>query len=162
MAKPIYKYEEEEIARVNLDFDALEAWRDTTQDDLPICSCFSLYKACGLQDFIKKYSEVHDNAQIIAVDNLFCNINTLERIKKFIIKNWEIYSIDIKEDNHVYWDTKKWKKGQKHYAKKLKAKIRASVNTDFYNFCPGIDEEIEDNVIIFRIYHKTEVTEDEK
>lgn len=160
MSEPIFKYEEEEIARVKLDFDELADWRNAENDDIPICSCFSLYEASGLKGAIQKYCE-ENKAQIVAADNLVCNFYTLQRIKNFITENWQTYSIDIKEDNKVFWDTKRWNKNQKHYAKTLRAKVRNSVNADFVNFCPGIDDELEDNLIVFKIYHKIEVPAEE-
>jgi hypothetical protein len=143
----------DEVGKVVLDFDKLTRWRNKDKDDLPICSCLSLYKASGLEDIIKKYSQEHNGFQVIGLDHLYCNFDTLDKIKEFITKNWQKFSIDIDQDNHVYWDTKKWAKGQEHYLKTLKPKIKTSVLKDFYDYCPGIDEEVEDNIIIFRIYH---------
>ena len=149
-------YEEIELGRVTLNFEELEAWRNTEADDIPICSFLSLYKACGLEPILEKYFEENNQKQIVALDNLACNFNTLNRCKQLIEDNWACYSINIEKDNSVFWDTKKWGKNEKHYAKKLSAKIQHSLNLDCIQYCPGIDEELENNVIVFRIYQKPE------
>lgn len=155
-----YEYQEEEITTIKLDFDQLEEWRNQDLDDLPICGFLSLYKACGLMPYIEEYVNSKEHGPIVAADNLTCNFYTLQRLKNFITNNWQVYSLDIKEDNNVIWDTRKWPKGQKHYAKKLRSTIRNSINTDFLNFCPGIDDELSDNIIVFKIYHKIEQSDD--
>lgn len=149
-------YEEIELGRVTLNFEELENWRNTEADDIPICSFLSLYKACGLEPILEKYFEENDQKQIVALDNLACNFNTLNKCKQLIEDNWACYSINIEKDNSVFWDTRKWGKNEKHYAKKLSAKIQHSLNLDCIQYCPGIDEELENNVIVFRIYTKPE------
>ena len=147
-------YDEKIIATVKLDFSKLEEGRKTDADDIPICSLLSLYTACGIQDYIKDYCK--DGEKVTALDNLACNFVTLQKLKTFIESNWMEYSLDIDGDNHVFWDTSKYQKNERHYAKKLKAKIQYSINQDFMNFCPGVDEDIEDDVIVFRVFYKTE------
>ena len=80
----------------------------------------------------------------------------VNKCKQLIEDNWACYSINIEKDNSVFWDTRKWGKNEKHYAKKLSAKIQHSLNLDCIQYCPGIDEELENNVIVFRIYRKPE------
>lgn len=152
-------YDEKIIATVKLDFTELEEWRKEDSDDIPVCSLLSLYTACGIQDSIKDYCK--DGEKVTALDNLACNFTTLQKIKSFIESNWMEYSLDIDADNHVFWDTSKYAKNERHYAKKLKSKIQYSINQDFINFCPGIDDELDDDVLVFRVFFKTEKTEEE-
>ena len=92
--------------------------------------------------------------------NLACNFNTLQRIKAFIEQNWMEYSLDIDKDNHVFWDTRKYEKNERHYAKKLNSRVQNSVNQDFLNFCPGLDDDLDDDILVFRTYYKPEKKED--
>ena len=79
------------------------------------------------------------------------NISDIQMIMEFIEENWKVYSIDIDKDYHVFWDTSKYPKGQKHYPKTLKATARNAVLLDFQNFAPGLDNNLEDNEIVFGI-----------
>ena len=74
-------YQELEIVKVKVDFDKLDKWVKPGSDDLPVYSFLSLYEACGLEPYIKQYSETHNNAQIVAADNLLCNFYTLQHLK---------------------------------------------------------------------------------
>ena len=62
-----------------------------------------------------------------------------------------LYSLEIKGDNEVVWDTKKWPKGKKHYAKRLRKIVQASLAQDLVLYCPAIDDELNVNEICFRI-----------
>lgn len=150
-------YQETEIIKVKVDFDKLESWVKPGSDNLPVYSFLSLYEACGLEEHIRKYSEEHNNLQFVAADNLLCTFYTLQHLKFFIENQWKIYSLDINEDNHVVWDTRKYGKHEKHYARKLSKKLQSCINADFMNFCPGImedDDSLGDDEISFRIYTK--------
>ena len=141
-----------EVERFELDFDMLEQWRNPDFDDLPICGFISLYRAIGVLDRIREYNDTHDkDKQFVPLDNLACNFYTLQRMRNLILDNWSCYSLDIDSDRHVFWDTTRWAKNQKHYKKKLHAKVRNSINIDCANFCPGVDDELEDNILIFRV-----------
>ena len=144
---------ERDIVKINLDFDAISAWRNTKNDDIPACSFLSVYEASGLEPYFKEYCESKgEGFQLVAINNILCNFYTLQRLKRFIEEIWQVYSLTIDGDGQVHWDTSKWAKGRKHYAKKMKAIVRNSVFTDFANFCPGIDDDLEDNVLVFRVY----------
>lgn len=143
---------EKEIAKININFEALEDWRKG-EDEIPVCSFLSFYEACGLEPYVRKYFEEHDNKTMAPFDVLFCNFYTLQRIKNFLKNQWSIYSIDIKEDNKVIWKNSVYGK-EKHYPKKLAKRVEQSLLFDVTNFCPGIDDELEDNQIIFRVVEK--------
>ena len=45
----------------------------------------------------------------------------------------------------------------------MTASAEASVKSDFINYCPGVDDELEDDVIVFRVWEKEEeATKDEE
>lgn len=138
-----------EIARVDLDFDAISQWRKTEADDLPPCSMMSFYEACGVMQLIRDYVAENKGKQVTGLDNLRCNFYTMQRIKNFITDIWRRYSLTILEDNKVAWDTHKYAKGIAHRPKELKARVRNSVNYDFMNYCPKVDDDLPDNVIVF-------------
>ena len=140
-----------EIARVNLDFDAISQWRKTEADDLPPCSTLSFYEACGIMQAIKDYIAEHEGVQMTGLDNLSCNFYTMQRIKNFIFDFWRRYSLTILEDNKVTWDTHRYAKGVAHKPKEPKARIRNSVNYDFMNYCPSVNDDLPDNVLVFSI-----------
>lgn len=146
-------YEEQIRAKIKLDFEALDEWRKEDADDIPICSLISFYTACGMTRYLEEYRE-KEGKNIVPLDNLACNFKTLQRIKSFIETNWMEYSLDIDKDNHVFWDTKTYGKNERHYAKKLNSRVQNSINQDFLNFCPGMDDEIDDNILVFRTYYK--------
>jgi len=148
-------FEEKVRATIDLDFDELEDWRKEDADDIPICSMISFYRACGMTDFIEKY-KAEEGKNIVPLDNLACNFKTLQKIKDFIETMWSEYSLDIDQDNHVFWDTKTYGKNERHYAKKLNPRVLNSLNQDFLNFCPGVDESLEDDILVFRTYYKPE------
>ncbi|MBO7735540.1 MAG: hypothetical protein J6S67_23445 [Methanobrevibacter sp.] len=138
-----------EIARVELDFDEISKWRKTAADDLPVCSLLSLYEACGMSQIIRDYLEDHPEGQITGLDSLTCNFYTMQRMKNFIMDVWSRYSLSITEDNKVKWDTHRYAKGVAHKPREPKAKIRNSINFDFVNFCPSVDDDLPDNVLVF-------------
>ena len=148
---------EEIIFKTKIDFKALEQYRDANNDDLPITGFISIYRAIGLLDALIAYRKDHPDFQLCPLDHIFCNISTNKRLKALIEDNWSTFSLDIDSDNHVYWDTKKYPKGTKHYKKKIKAVPKASISQDFIDYCPGIDDDLGVNEIVFMI-----ITPDEK
>ena len=141
----------QEILKVKIDFKALEKWKDAERDDFPVASFISLYRALGIEDALESYVKEHPDFQVIPVINIVCNLNTHKRLKNFIEKNWQVYSIDIDRDFHVFWDTSKYPKGTKHYPRKMKALARNAVALDFSQYAPGIDNDMKDDEIVFGI-----------
>lgn len=140
-----------EIANIALDFDALEAWRREGEKGLPVYSMLSFYEACGMQQRVKDYYDEYGKDQFAPLDVVACNFYTLQRIKNLITDNWELYSMVIVENNRVEWDTRKWAPDTKHYRRKLRPRVRNSLNYDFANFCPAIDDDLPDNTLVFRV-----------
>ena len=140
-----------EVANIALDFDALEEWRREGDNGLPIYSMLSFYEACGMQQKVKEYYDEHGKDQFAPLDVIVCNFYTLQRIKNLITDHWELYSMVIVENNKVEWDTRKWAANTKHYRRKLRPRVRNSLNFDFANFCPSIDDDLPDNTLVFRI-----------
>ncbi len=153
-----YTYEFTDVKTVKLNFDKLCDWINP-ETGLPICSCISLYTATGLLGAIEEYSKAHSNASITPYDNLVCSFATLDHIKNFLKKQWGIYSLDIDKDNHVFWETKKFPAGVKHYQRKLRKRIEACIVQDFANYCCGNDEDVPDDEIVFRTFVKVKKTE---
>ncbi len=151
----------EDIYQTTLDFEKLSSWMDPVTN-LPVRGFLSLYEACGLVSKIKEYSASHEDLQFVSIDNIVCNFTTLQAIRNFLAKQWGVYSIDIDGDNHVFWNTKTYPAGTKHYARSLKKKVKASLTQDFMNYGCGTDEELEDNVIIFRVFTKEPVKEEKE
>ena len=139
------------IYKTKIDFNALEAWRDKDRDDIPPTGFIAVYKALGIAEKAFEYQKEHPEFEVIPLDNIFCNTMTHRLLKKFIEEIWSTYSLDIDDDNHVFWDTKKYAKGKKHYAKKLKAVVRGSLAYDLASYCPGIDDELGVNEIVLGI-----------
>lgn len=153
--------EEIELARVQINWGDLDKWIKPNSDDLPVYSFLSIYEACGLQPIFQKYYDENNNKQIIAADNLMCNFYTLQAMKNYIERNWQVYSLDINGDNHVFWKKSKYGKTQ-HYPKTLSKKIKACLAADFGNFCPGLDDELPDNTLVFKVYNKRLVEKNEE
>lgn len=154
------KYVHNDIVKLTFDLEELENYRDVEKDNLPIRSFISFYKAIGLEKYLQDYRSKTDK-QIVSFDNIVCNFPTLESIKEFIKNQWKIYSIDIDADNHVFWKGDQYGE-EKHYPKKLSSKVEVSVLTDFLNFCPGTDDDLEDNEIVFRTFEQIEVPDEEE
>ena len=140
-----------EILKVKIDFKKLSEWRDPERDDIPAVSFIAVYRALGIEDAVAKYAKRHKGFQVAPLDNIVCNLETHKRLKHFIEENWQVYSIDIDRDFHVFWDTSIYPKGKKHYPRKMKALARNAVLLDFGNYAPGLDNTLEDDVIVFGI-----------
>lgn len=144
-----------DVIKVKIDFEKLDNWR--SEKDLPVCGFLSLYEALGLTPHIKEYADGQGGVKIAPLNNILCNFYTIQHLRNYIKGNWEIYSLDIDGDNHVFWDESgSYKAWQKHYKKRLKKRIESCLNYDFNNYCPGLDEDLEDDVIVFRIYEEEE------
>jgi len=141
----------QEILKVKIDFKKLSEWRDKDRDDIPACGFIGVYKALGIVEAAQNYKKDHPDFEVIPLDNIFCNIATHRRLKHFIEDMWSVYSLDIDADNHVFWDTSKYPKGKKHYAKTIKSTPRAALNYDFASFAPGIDEDLGIDEIVLGI-----------
>lgn len=150
-----------EIAKIELDFDQLEEWRRDDEEGLPVYSLISFYEACGMQAEMKKYYGDAAKEAASPVDVLSCNFYTLQRIKNFITEHWEIFSLVIEENNNVKWDTRKWAKNHKHYHRRLRSRVQNSLNFDFVNFCPAINDDLPDNVLSFAVYSPDGVAKEE-
>lgn len=140
-----------EIGRATLDFDALQGWRDVDLDDIPVCSLISLYRASGIMDVLQKYADDHPDTRFCALDNLSCNFYTLQRIRRFITENWRRFSLRLEGDHMIKWDTKRYAKGEAHHLFNLKTKVQNSINYDFASFCPAVDDDLPDNLIVMSI-----------
>lgn len=138
-------------ARIDLKFDALQAWRDTDNNNIPICSFLALYRASGVQEELAKLREqrVELPDKLVPLDNLACNFYTFQRMRNLIQKNWEYYALDIDGDNHVFWDPKR-PNHKRAAKKKIKTKIYQSINMDCLNFCPSVDDNLPDNILVIR------------
>ena len=152
------KYVHKDIKEVKINFEELEDYIDKSST-LPICSFISLYRVAGLVDEMKKYRQ-ETGKQIVPIDNIVCNFDTLDAAKKFVENQWKIYSIDIDADEHVFWKEDQYGH-EKHYAKNLSDKIKGAVFSDFLNYCPGTDDDLEDDVFVFRIFEEVDVPDDE-
>lgn len=145
---------EKEITRVTLDFDDL---RDKTMpdSDLPLYGMVGVYKVTGIFSIVEKFAKENGFKSVDPKELLFCNLSTMKKLKGIITTNWETFNIDMSEDEKVFWKPGELKTRRKR-AKKMKAKIRNSVNYNFAYFCPGLDEEVPDDVVVVRQYIKDE------
>lgn len=133
-----------------LDFEQLEDWTDDKHDDLPIRGLISFYEATGIAKLVLDNKERFVGG-ITAIDNIACNFYTQKRIKNFIKKQWEIYSMSLVDHNNVTWNTHTYKKGEKHYARSLSKRVESSLLFDFVNYCPRINDELPDDIIVVTI-----------
>ena len=147
---------EKDIKSVDLDFNALREYRWTNDEgeEFPILSLLHLYKASGLLDILTEYYKDKPDEHPVCIENILCNLYTLKKVKKFIEEIWGRYNIDIDRDHHVFWLGDDH--SRRNYTRKLRAAPSRSVNQDFLNYCPGIDDSLENDVLLFRIYEKDE------
>ena len=133
-----------EISRLLIDFDALENYRD--ENGMPLLSMIRFYSLSGIEDAVKKYGK-----PISPIDNLYVNFGTVQRIKEIIKDGWSHFNITIKEDCHPEWKAGKSHERRKS-AYKLNSKISNSINYDFGEYTPNIDDSLEDGIISFRVF----------
>lgn len=133
-----------EISHLLIDFDALESYRD--ENGMPLLSMVRFYSLSGIEDAVREYGK-----PISPIDNLYANFGTIQRIKEIIKDNWSHFNITIRENHHP-----EWKAGKNHErrksAYKLNSKIRNSINYDFGEYAPNIDDSLEDGIISFRVF----------
>lgn len=132
-----------EISRLAIDFDSLENYKD--ENGMPLLGMIRFYMLSGIADAVKEYG-----SPISPIDNLYANFWTVQRIHDIIKDNWSHYNIAIKEDCHP-----EWKAGKSHdrrsRAYKINSKILNSINYDFGEYAPNIDDELDDGIIAFRV-----------
>lgn len=133
-----------EISHLLIDFDALENYRD--ENGMPLLSMIRFYSLSGIEDAVRKYGK-----PISPIDNLYANFGTIQRIKEIIKDGWSHFNITIKEDCHPEWKTGKSHERRKS-AYKLNSKISNSINYDFGEYTPNIDDSLEDGIISFRVF----------
>lgn len=153
-----------DLATVSLDFDALADywWTDDNGESFPLLCCLNFYEASGLIPHIESHVASNPGFQVVPLDNIQANINTIEKIRSLIEHNWKIYKLDIDADRHVIWRDPEDKEPYS-YERDMTATAEASVKSDFVNYCPGVDDELEDDVIVFRVWEKEEeATKDEE
>ena len=134
--------------RIALDFEAIDNWRDSERDDLPVHGMVSFYKAAGVIDFFKEHKEEFGE-NFAPLDVMDCSYYTQQHIRKFIQDQWEIYSLSLLDHNKVEWNTRTYPKGTKHYHRHPSKKIVKSINVDFLNYCPRLNDDLPDDVIEF-------------
>ena len=132
-----------ELSRLSIDFNSIENYRD--ENGMPLLSMVRFYSLSGIEDAVKKYGK-----PISPIDHLYANFGTVQRIKGIIKDNWSHFNITIKEDCHPEWKAGKSHERRKS-AYKLNSKISNSINYDFGEYAPSIDDELDDGVIVFRI-----------
>ena len=137
-----------EISHFLIDFDALENYRD--ENGMPLLSMVRFYSLSGIEDAVRKYGK-----PISPIDNLYVNFGTIQRIKEIIKNNWSHFNITIKEDFHPEWKAGKSHERRKS-AYKLNSKISNSINYDFGEYTPSIDDSLEDGIISFRVLGEDE------
>ena len=103
--------------------------------------------------YIKENFSEDEANQVCPVNNILCNFTTIKKIKNFIVNNWETFNIDLLGDEQIVW-IKGERKEQRKRPKKRKSEIRHSIDLDFANYCPGLDDELEDDVITLVKYEK--------
>jgi len=143
---------DKELFRIKLDFDKLIEWRDETMNGVPITGCLSFYRACGLISPIQEhFSSESEELKVCPINNIKCNFYTMKRIKNFIENIWSTFNIDLLGDNSVDW-IKGQSKNQRKRPKKRPAVIRHSVALDFAQSCPGLDDDLPDDILVLVKY----------
>lgn len=145
------------IETKKLNFTDLRKW--TGKDGLPILSFLSVYQAAGLLEPIQKYVEESEDKSIIAMQQLFCNFYTFQKIRNLIKESWSRHYLTIKGDNKV-----EWIEGKRHdvlsYDRTLSKKIQTAITMDAANYACGIDDTLDDDVIIFTNGEEDEVADE--
>lgn len=145
---------DEIIFQTTVDVENLKQWFRNDDKGLPVHSYLSLYEACGIIEAVQKYVDEHPGFEPVCFDNIQCNAYTNAVLKNFIKEQWQSYSLKLTGDDQVEWDETKYAKGIRHYKKNLSKKIEAALSLDFANYCPGWDDDLQDNVIVFKVWHK--------
>ena len=131
---------------IKLDFNKLTEyrWDSNEEKSLPITSIIKLYQASGIYDIVEQYKE-ETGKTFASVDILSCNFYTLQHIKKFIEDNWKHFNISIDADEHIFWKSRnhEWHK----HENSISGKIEHSVNDNYTQYCPYLDDDMEDDII---------------
>lgn len=152
-----------DLATIKLNFDELADywWTDDNGESFPILCCLNLYEAAGLLPHIQSYAADKPGFQVVPLDNIQANTNTIEKIRSIIEHSWKIYKLDIDNDRHIIWRDPNDKEPY-NYERDMTATAAASVKSDFLNYCPGMDDELEDDVLVFRVWEKEDSTPEEE
>lgn len=148
---------DEIIFQTTIDIEKLKTWLHDDDKKLPVYSYLSLYEACGIVDAIKAYVVDHPDFQPVCFDNIQCNAYTGAVLKNFLKEQWQCYSLKLNGDNQVEWNTKTYPAGVRHYKRSLPKKVESSLTLDYGNYCPGWDDDLEDNVLVFKVWNKKEL-----
>lgn len=136
----------EKIYNIKLDFNKLSEykWDSSSEKNLPITSLIKLYQACDIYDIVEEYKNKYSKT-FASIDILSCNFYTLQHLKRFIEENWKHYNISIDADEHIFWKSKnkEWHK----YENKLSSKLVRSIADNYTQYCPYLNDELEDDVI---------------
>ena len=149
-----------ETYEINLDFDQLAAWRDAEKDDLPVCGMISFFKASGASAIIFEHQDRFKDAAA-PLDVFACNFYTQQRIKKFIAERWEIFSLSLEGNNKVTWNTRTYNKGEEHYHRRPSKRVTKSLSYDFFSYCPALNDDLPDNVLVVTIPNAVPATEED-
>lgn len=137
------KKKEERSAEVKIDFDALRSYRD--ERGMPILSMVRMYAVSGVSAALSAFGK-----GFAPIDVLSANFWTIQRFRETILDGWEHYNVTIDGDESV-----KWKPGKSHErrksAYKLNSRVAASVNADFIEYSPRLDDELEDGIVSIRV-----------
>jgi len=145
------------IETKKLNFNDIKAWSNI--DGFPAISFLSVYAAAGLIDAIQKYVDENPGTGVVAVQQIFCNFYTFQKIRNLIKDSWERYNIKLSGDNKVEWISGK-SHDRLNYARTLNKKITVAITYDAANYACGVDDTLEDDVIIFTDGKDEEIHED--
>ena len=130
---------------IKLDFDSIRKWRDPENDNLPAYSMLTFYKAAGILDAVR---ELNGEKPVAFCDILSCNWPTHRKIKDFLEETWRIFSLRHEGTNKVVWNTDKYPKGTQHWARNISKKVKGSVERNFLDYCPFIDDSFDDDDVV--------------
>ena len=130
------------------DFSLLEAWRKDNVDKFPILSLLHVYEAVGLADEVRAIRKEIPDFQLCPIEHLFCNFDTLEKIRKLIRDNWEHFNLQMDSEGNISWIPNQPHDPRK-FGRKMKARVRDSVLFDQNNFCPNLDPAVDDDTLVF-------------
>ena len=64
------------------------------------------------------------------------------------------HNICLKNDSQIEWKYGESRRDRLKHPKSISKSIDTSILVDVLNYGPGVDEDLEDNVLVFQIYHK--------
>ena len=130
-----------EIKSFKLDWDKLKSYRDP-ETQMPIYSMLNFYEVIGMVEAIQEWGV----GKICALDNIFCNADTQRKIHNLIMDTWQYYNLTLEGDCDVRWKEDQPKEKRKFPHKPI-ARVKASVESDYLTYCPGLDESMEDDIL---------------